>query len=79
MNRQEFLKQYEENENRNDHGNNILLCCKYFSRPLDVKKMEHINALHELYGYLTDELYTMRAEIWESIRELFYKEKELHV
>ena len=41
--------------------------------------MEHINALHELYGYLTDELYTMRAEIWESIRELFYKEKELHV
>ena len=41
--------------------------------------MEHINALHELYGYLTKELYAMRTEIWESVSELFYKEKELYL
>ena len=40
--------------------------------------MEHINALHDLYGYLTEELYAMRTEIWDSISELFYKEKELY-
>ena len=76
MNRQEFFKQYEENENWNNHGENVLLCCKYFNRPLDVKKMEHINALHDLYGYLIPELGKMRAEIWQEISDDFYKIKK---
>ena len=79
MNRQEFFKQYEENEEWNNHGKNVLLCCKYFNRPFDVKKMEHINALHELYGYLTEELYAMRAEIWRGVSDLFYKEQKLYL
>ena len=79
MNRQEFFKKYKENEEWNNHGENVLLCCKYFNRPLDVKKMEHINALHDLYGHLTEELYAMRTEIWDSVSELFYKEKNLYL
>ena len=66
-------------EDWNRHGENIEMCCKYLKYDKLAKKMEHINALHDLYGHLTEELYAMRTEIWDSVSELFYKEKKLYL
>lgn len=74
-NDKEFLKAYEEMEEWNRHGENIEMCCKYLKYDNLAKKMKHINALHELYGHLTPELGKMRDEIWQEIRDDFYKIK----
>ena len=52
-------------EDWNRHGENIEMCCKYLKYDKLAKKMEHINALHDLYGYLIPELGKMRDEIWQ--------------
>lgn len=65
---------YDELTDWNAHGEAIRLLCEYFGRDLDIKKMEHINTLHTLYGELTPELAKMRDEIWSNISNLYYKE-----
>ena len=75
-NDKEFLKAFEEMEDWNRHGENIEMCCKYLKYDKLAKKMEHINALHDLYGYLIPELGKMRAEIWQEISDDFYKIKK---
>ena len=72
--RLEQVEEYNRLTNENEHGEALKLVCKYFNRPLDVTKLDHINALHELYGSLRPELKTMRDEIYEGIRKKFYTE-----
>ena len=51
------------------------MCCKYLKYDNLAEKMKHINALHNFYGYLSPEIGYLRNEIWQEIREDFYKIK----
>lgn len=73
MNGIELVEKFNELENDNKHGKAILLVCEFLHRRLEVKKMEHINALQELYGELTPELNKLRTDIWESVKDNFYE------
>jgi len=73
MNSTELIKEFEKLQDENEHGKAIQLVCGFLFRPLDVRKMEHINALQELYGELTPELLKLRADIWDSVKKQFYK------
>lgn len=74
-NDKEFLKAYDNIVEYNDHGQCIEMCCKYLKYDNLSEKMNNINALHDLYGFLTPELGKMRDEIWQEIRDDFYKIK----
>lgn len=51
----------------NNHGDAIRLICEYFKEDKLVKAMEHINALHDLYGYLPSSLWELREDIWKVV------------
>ena len=73
MNGIELVEKFNELENDNEHSKAILLVCEFLHRRLEAKKMEHINALQELYGELTPELNKLRTDIWESVKDNFYE------
>ena len=74
LTKNEIKKEYERLTDWNEHGEAIKLICQYYKRNDLVEKMEHINALHLLYGNLTKPLGIMRDEIWEEVAESFYKD-----
>ena len=76
MNGSELVEKFNNLEDNNEHGKAILLVCEFLHRRLDAKKMEHINALQELYGELTPELNKLRTDIWESVKDNFYAIKK---
>ena len=63
---------YEELTKVNEHTLAIMAICKHFGEEKDVKKLEHIHALQDLYGYLTPQLRELRDVIWGGIKERFY-------
>lgn len=65
----EFKRQYLSNEDNNQHVDNVLLCCDYFGLDTEAQKVRLINRLHELYGYLPDELYKLRNKITDSFNK----------
>lgn len=73
MNAKEMIKKFEFLEEHNYHTEAMQLVCEYFDRLLDAKKLHHINALHDLYASLPEELRKLRSEIWDSVKEQFYE------
>lgn len=67
-------KEYDELTDWNCHGDALQLLCEYFKQYNLVEIMKHINALHDLYGHLPIQLYELREEVWDKIRERYYKE-----
>lgn len=58
----------------NNHGDAIRLICEYYDNKKAVAIMEHINALHEIYGHLSRALGELREQAWDMVREQYYKD-----
>lgn len=71
---QKVLDEYDALTDENQHGEALMLLCKYFKREDLVKKLEHINALHDLYGHLPKALGELRYEIENEIKPKFLVE-----
>ncbi len=68
MNKEEFIKEYNELTEDNLHGEAVELACNFLNYPLLAEKMKHINALHELYGSLTKPIEQLRTDVEKDIR-----------
>ena len=66
-------KIYDEMTDWNEHGEAIRLICEYFKEDKLINVMEHINALHDLYGHLPKALGDLRNEVWEEISLKYYE------
>ena len=71
---QKVLDEYERMEDDNEHGEAVMLLAKFFKREDLVAKLEHINALHDLYGNLRPELRSLRDEIDFELKPSFLEE-----
>lgn len=71
--KEETLKKYEDLTEWNAHGEAIRLMCEYFKEEKLINIMEHINALHDIYGHLPRPLGQLRDEVLEEIRPKYYK------
>ena len=67
-------KIYDEMTDWNEHGEAIRLICEYFKQDKLIETMEHINALHDIYGHLPKALGDLRNEVWDEISPKYYKE-----
>ena len=69
-------EKYDSLTDWNNHGDAIRLICEYFKADKLISIMEHINALHDLYGHLPKALGDLRNEVWEEISPKYYKHFE---
>lgn len=65
--------EYQENEDENYHGENVVLLAKHFGTKEDLKEAKRILAEHEKQGYLTDKLRKERDELHHKLYPKFVK------
>ena len=67
-------QKYDDLTEWNAHGDAIQLICEYYNNKKAVAIMEHINALHDIYGHLPIALWKLRNDVWEEVSKQFYKD-----
>ena len=66
----DLFAEYQENEEDNYHGENVLLLADNFGSEEDLEKIKSINKKHEQLGELPNELYRERFELHQKLYPL---------
>lgn len=68
-------KQYDKNEDKNFHSENVVLLAKHFGTEEDLEKAKSILKQHNEDGFLSNDLYRERYELRQKLYKKMYPEK----